>query len=81
MNSMDKERTKSILFGFALVWGGIFYFVSPLEFVAFLIGLMLIGFGIVPEPEELPKVKAAPSKASKGKVIRRTIRQRKVIEE
>jgi hypothetical protein len=70
----NKERAKSVIFGFVLVGGGLFYFITPLEFVAILTGLMLMGFGIVPEPEE-PVSKAAPKK----KVVKRTIRQRKVV--
>lgn len=73
----NKERAKSIIFGFVLVGGGLFYFVTPLEFVAFLIGLMLVGFGFFPEPEGA--VAKTEAKAKK-KVIKRTIRQRKVVE-
>jgi hypothetical protein len=70
----NKERAKSVIFGFVLVGGGLFYFITPLEFIAFLTGLMLMGFGIFPEPEEAPKA-AAPEK----KIVKRTIRQRKIV--
>jgi hypothetical protein len=76
MESKNKERAKSIVFGFALVWGGLFYFVTPLEFIAFLCGLMLIGFGMVPESEG-----PVPGAQRKVKVTKRVIRQRKVIKE
>jgi hypothetical protein len=51
---MNSYQTRNIIFGLGLVVGGS-AFVMPLNIAAYLIGLMLLGFGFVPKAVEYPE--------------------------
>lgn len=62
---MDKDRAERFVIGSLMVVSG-YLFVYELKFVAFLMGLMLLGFTVDPRgvQDDFPAKAAAPKKAA-----------------
>ena len=70
MKTSMEERIKRVLFGLGLVGGGFFVFIMPFNLAAYLVGLILIGFGIDPRGTEYHvehNTKHAPATKKSGR--------------